>query len=435
MKYKNILTCTFIIMLFIASPLRGQNFSGRFTVSAYTWEQYTGSDSSSKYLKMFEGLQLNVSGLAGGKASVHSYIRFSGNLGEKQGNLEHGFYNLYLKIRKIKYLDEGVFGRQFVNTGVENGAIDGAKIIIDAKKYGRLMAFAGILVPWYDNNKIRNWDEGNFSGIQYTNSFMEKLTAGLTLFRKTRAQDSYTSPGRYTLQYFNISNILSKGLALNLKYDHSRKVDFSVNMIKGFSKFNHEIITDPGLDRLELSARVRPNSKLNLFGEFFYRKPEIYANSIFSVFTQHDNKEAWLRGSYQLRKNLFIYSNLAYVMFEDDNCVRFNAGVNTDMYSVGLNIRNGYGGKTTGITGSFQYPVFKDVLANASINLSRYKLDESTATLDDLLTSSAGLTYMPKKSYSLSIQGQGLRNKVYSNDIRFFVRGSYWFFSKKGIFK
>jgi len=59
------------------------------------------------------------------------------------------------------------------------------------------------------------------------------------------------------------------------------------------------------------------------------------------------------------------------------------------------------------------------------LSYARYKLNESASELDNALAVGLGLVYRPMPVLSLDTQGQWIQNRIYKNDLRFFVRVSY----------
>ena len=88
-------------------------------------------------------------------------------------------------------------------------------------------------------------------------------------------------------------------------------------------------------------------------------------------------------------------------------------------------MRESSGPVASGPAGSFS------VRERAAVTVGRYKLFDDTADYNNMVTSSLGVSYNPKQSISIDLEGQGLRNKLSDTDIRFFGRINYWFFAKR----
>ena len=80
---------------------------------------------------------------------------------------------------------------------------------------------------------------------------------------------------------------------------------------------------------------------------------------------------------------------------------------------------------------SLIYPFFKNFWTKGSVALGRYKIYDDTADYNNLVTSSLGVTWQPRRAITVDIEGQGLKNELTKTDFRLFARFNYWFFSRK----
>jgi hypothetical protein len=105
-------------------------------------------------------------------------------------------------------------------------------------------------------------------------------------------------------------------------------------------------------------------------------------------------------------------------------------GVRCKYGSLGYNFRSGYGGKNNGTYLAVNYPLTQQLGLIATTGFSRYSLFNEDAETNTSLTGSLGFNYRPGRHFSLDFLGQGLRNRFYDNDFRFFLKANYWIFSK-----
>jgi len=67
------------------------------------------------------------------------------------------------------------------------------------------------------------------------------------------------------------------------------------------------------------------------------------------------------------------------------------------------------------------------------VSYAQYKLNESSS-LDNALSAGVGVTYRPMPVLSLDTQFQYVQNKIYANDLRLFLRLSYYLTQRFDIF-
>jgi len=67
------------------------------------------------------------------------------------------------------------------------------------------------------------------------------------------------------------------------------------------------------------------------------------------------------------------------------------------------------------------------------VGYAHYKLD-SNAPISDALSGAIGAVYRPIPVLSLDAQVQWIQNKIYNNDVRLFLRGSYYLGEHLNIF-
>ena len=184
-------------------------------------------------------------------------------------------------------------------------------------------------------------------------------------------------------------------------------------------------------DRFEASADVKPNKKVTITGQYFYRKPRQKLNSIFSIFSNSDSRELWFNVFEYPVSSLSVFGGWAAVDYEYDDANRYNAGFIWKYITVSASKYTGYSGDLDNVTGSAQFPVRKNLWVRGSLSMGRYKLFDDSTDYNNMVTSSVGIAFSPLKTIGFDLEGQGIRNKLSSNDFRLFGRINYWFFTRR----
>ncbi|MBD3291014.1 hypothetical protein GF337_19560 [candidate division KSB1 bacterium] len=231
----------------------------------------------------------------------------------------------------------------------------------------------------------------------------------------------YTSPGLYTGDFrldHPVTALQKKLLGFDVRGIVTQK--FYIN-----GRLDYNISLDK-VRRGQIGGRYSINRNFDVGLDYIYRTPDIDINSIFWVFAASENQEIAFRTNYRWNDYL-LHLNLSSVMLDGDNLQRLGFGVNWKTVHVGYNHRNGYGGDSDGISLNYNYP-FRDkfrLLLNTS--LFSYQFISAGNDREEAIAGSAGVQYIPSKFLNLHAEMQFLRNVWYSQDFRFFLRGSYAF--------
>ena len=82
----------------------------------------------------------------------------------------------------------------------------------------------------------------------------------------------------------------------------------------------------------------------------------------------------------------------------------------------------GYAGSLDGVSGGFHVPLRPQLSAIGGVYVSRYKLFENAEDFNNLASSYWGLSWQPTMNWNLDAEGQALHNKIFSRDMRLFLR-------------
>jgi len=414
----------------LPASLGAQTLSGRLTSSFYAYERSDSSAFTSNDVRAYQAFQFDF---AGKNFVVRTYGQLDRDFDSKlAGDGKARLYNFYLDWKNLGQRVDVQIGRQPIFGGVAVGAIDGAQIKVRAAHWLRLKAFGGGLLPSDRRIKLTDDFDKNFmAGGQASLKPNDDWNVSVSFFEKRQLR-----PGYETLRADSIGNVFTQFVepsdrayrlgAVDASWYASAKTSFYG---RSDYDFHAEQIT-----RAELSLRSEVSSQTVLNGSYTFRSPRLPWNSIFAAFNVEDNHEVEGGVYYQHKPSLRFYGNAAGIFYSGgDNSLRFTVG--TDVKYGGLNFvhRTGYAGSLDGINASCYYPTHDGkLMPSLQLSWATYKLDSEQSERESLYSGAAGVLVRPVKTVTIDGQLQLLRNRYYSNDVRFLLRLQYWFFNKLG---
>jgi len=411
-------------MALFSSSAKTQIVHGRLFTSFYSWEREVFGADPEKYVQTYNGAILHIREIGHKDLAFHTYIRFGNTLAGDDLNLKHKLYNAYFEWKNLNNRVDISLGRQYIWAGVGNGTMDGGKAEVNLSKWGKIGAYVGTIAPLRESWKIDSWSSSHMIGAYYKSRYYD-TDMQISWVRKNREPSEFTIPSGTSLQTIKASSLTAQLAGLDL----SRKFAENLTLYLRTEGTFPGTIREFDLDRFELTADYSPDSRLTLTGQYFYRNPRQNLNSIFSYFSQSNNQEFWLNAYYRLTGSYSLYGGWAYVSYDDDESQRLNLGFSSSLFSVGAYKYLGYSGDMDNIFFSAQYPFKKNLWIKGSIAVGRYRLYDDNADYNNLVTSSAGVTFQFRNSMTFDIEGQGIRNSLSKSDFRLFGRFNYWFFT------
>ena len=416
----------YLVSLILASTFfpsdgsHAQAVSGRISSFVYSWNVQDQQSGPSGHLRWYQTLVLNAKGIGSQNVSLHTNFRYTKDFNNDNNyNYNWKVQYIYAKVKNIFKTTNIKIGRHYIYAGVGNGSIDGVSGKIKLKNIGDIELYGGMPVSWYREFKIQKWNEGRMYGFRLQPRTFLKTLVGISYVQKHQKPIPYEIPGKFTFQQWDIASDAMELAGLDFYTEWSKNTTL-------YGRFDWDVMYDD-IYRGNFYYKRVLNEKFSVSAEYYYRRPRIYKNSIFSVFTQYDNKEYWLRFYYKIKKNVSLSCGTSVVSYSNEKGYRYNINLNTKYYNVGYSHTSGYAGRLDGITGSINYPVRNNILVRGGSNISRYKLFEHLEDFQNLFSTFAGITILPKKTCSLDIEGQGLHNYNYSGDFRLLMRANYWF--------
>lgn len=411
-------------ILSVPGYIGAQSLNARFTTSLYSWERHLTESESDVHFRFYQTAQLTLGQLANNKLSVHFYGQRSRDIGEDSD--DDGIsriYNAYLQWRERKGVLERIkLGRHRIYSGVAYGTIDGADVSLRVGKWFKVGGFAGILVPATNDVEVEDWDDSHALGLRASTNKLWGTKVLISYMQRNRRPVAYSEPGRYTERVITFESLETRLVGIDAYRAFSRKLN-------AYGRLDYDLEQER-VRRGQLELELAPSQKFKLTAEFMHRAPLVAANSIFWVFDHSTTQNVGLRGSYQFKAHWFVTGNFGAVFYDGDESVRFGLGLRCRYGSLGYNFRSGYAGQNNGIYAALNYPLTRKIGLLVSSGFSRYSLFDENAATQTSFTGSAGINYRPSRTFSFDFLAQGVNNRFYDSDFRFFAKANYWFFAR-----
>ncbi|RPI06570.1 MAG: hypothetical protein EHM64_02505 [Ignavibacteriae bacterium] len=431
MRYVSLTILTVLCLLLSGTDeASAQFFQLRLVSSANAWQRQDTVGQSSNHLFGYQTIQLS---LAGEQLSFHTYMQgfadYAGPL-KNQGTLR--FYNFYLKYSNLLNMADVSLGRQAVFAGVGNGTIDGGLAsvrLMDSKV--KLLGYYGSL-PMAGQRLELNDDpkNNNMYGAQIVGNPVDFARLSVSYMAKNIKPESY-----WALRKDSLFNPLVTEINPTATAEEYVSGDVSVDydIVSAYARGDMDLNQEK-LSRVQFFTRVKVMEPLSVTGEYIHREPRLSYNSIFWVFAYNTISEYELGAEYAICKDWQVFGKYGAVSYGDDNSNRVTLGGSMKYASASFSWNTGYGGELAALSVNAGYPLFNNKLTpTIMIGYANYKLS-SNAPTTNALSAALGAVYRPVSALSLDAQVQWIQNKIYSNDVRLFLRGSYYLNEHLNIF-
>jgi len=414
----------FIILTFLTATASAQLATGRFTTSFYGWQGRNADLDVQNYMRGFENVQFD---LTQQHFSFNTNFQYSKDFGTTIGtDPDLQLSSLTLKARNIADVADVSVGRQYVFAGVGNGLIDGAlaRAMLFDRKVG-ITAYGGYnIIASRTIDLKESLPDNSLYGGQITVEPVDNGVIGLSYMKMTRKPEPFTAVRADSL--FNPEVILiayspteEEYASLDARYNFSNRVN-----VYGRSDYDFNF---QRISRAQLEGSVGILASLNATIDYLYRQPLLAYNSIFSVFNTNSTQEVEVGLDYQVMPLFHTFARFATVQYTDDNSKRVTVGGSYDIINISYTQNFGYAGDLNGVSVQAVYPMMeRKFVPNIAFGLADYQLSDA-APKNTVFNSSVGATYRPMPSLSTDAQVQWMRNPLYSNDVRVFLKVNYWF--------
>ncbi|HVP37344.1 MAG TPA: hypothetical protein VMT04_10140 [Terriglobales bacterium] len=401
-----------VLLLSLAIFRFGRAVELKSNISTYfnsyqTEDLYT--QEKTDFLRAYQSFQFDLNQIGTKDLSFHTYFRSTTDFSHKSStDPSTRIYNAYIDWKNIKKILDLKLGRQFLFAGVGNGTMDGFRFDLKPKKYKvQLTGYLGFQLPEDQWTKIDSWNKSHIFGGEI----------GTTYLKDTRFAVSYVRKERGTGPEQNL-------VGANLTHQHCK--------LTLFSQFYYDLVYKKAQNFTLRGDGTGLVKGLYLAAEYQYRRPSIYANSIFSVFKQDTYSILRFDGAYQVVKNFKFSSEYDLTLHESGNSTRFGFGFEYSYVALGMYLRRGYGGESNGVYGRLLLTLNKSFAFSASADYGRYKIDEEQESKDDIFALASRVEWEPVRNLRFAVELQDLRNKISSYDLRLQGKASYRFSLSSG---
>ncbi|MGD1044096.1 MAG: hypothetical protein ABR936_02080 [Bacteroidota bacterium] len=420
----------FAVFIFLFSETSAQFLQLRLVSSANAWQQQDTVGQSSNHMFGYQTVQLS---LAGENLSFHTYLQgfndFAGPL-KNEGTIR--FYNFYLKYTNLFEMLDLSLGRQAIFAGVGNGTIDGGVAsvrLLDSRL--RVLGYYGALPsPGQKFEMISDQKDNTMFGAQIIGVPMDFARVSLSYMQKNIKPETY-----WAIRKDSLFNPITTEISPSATAEQYMSGDLSIdyNIISAYARSDFDL-NQENFSRVQLFTRVKVMEPFSLTGEYIHREPRLSYNSIFWVFAYSTISEYELGAEYAICKDWQVFGKFGSVSYGDDNSNRITLGGSMKYASASFSWNTGYGGELAALSVNAGYPLFDNTLTpTIMVGYAHYKLESNTPTTD-ALSGAIGAVYRPIPALSLDAQVQWIQNKIYNNDVRLFLRGSYYFSDHLNIF-
>ncbi|MCJ7498119.1 MAG: hypothetical protein MUO78_08310 [candidate division Zixibacteria bacterium] len=402
MKRKTILVFILSLILFKSSSATElkSNISTYFN-SYQTRDLYTEEKTS--YFRAYQSFRFDLNQIGTKNLYFHTYFRSTTDFLHKNStDPSTKIYNAYLDWKDIKKILDLRLGRQYLYAGVGNGTMDGLRVDVKPIEKIKLTGYVGFQLPRERSTDIDTWEKSHIFGGELSATYLKDTRLAVNYVQKVR--------DRWIEEHL---------IGLSASHYH-KKFDF-------FSQFYYNLVYRKAQNFTLRGTSSELFGKLYLALEYQYRRPNIYSNSIFSVFKQEPYSIYRFTGTYQPIKNFRFTSKYDFTKYKKDNSSRVRFGVEYSFIALGLNFRRGYGGESNGVYGKIIYTFNRNFVFSVSTDYGRYKLDEEQESKDESFAISSRVEWEPLKNLQLAMEMQDVRNKIKNYDLRLQGKASYKF--------
>lgn len=414
-----------IVFFCVISPvLIAQQITGKFSTSFYTWEKFDTVDHSNIITRIFQNAEVNASY---GDISFHTFLNgATGGIRSLSDNGQVRFYNAYLQWKNVGDVIDARVGRVPVFAGVGSGIIDGALFKSEIASQLNFTAYGGVNVSAaLRSQAFDNIKDNYFVGGQIIGKFIEYGRVSVSYLNRQREVKSYwvvRPDSAYNPRTLLIEPPVRKEQLISTDISFEYGDSYSL-----YGRLDYDLNQEE-IKRGEIDARVNLLPKLVLTGMFIHRTPRVFYNTFFTLFPTESVEEYEGGIEYAFYSWATSFGRVAYVQYDDDQSMRYTAGINTNYGSFAYSGTSGYAGKLQSVSLDAAYPFFgKLITPIIGTSYSVYELSDGSGKSESMAEAVAGIIVRPMKKVSFDFQTQWLTNKIVDNDLRIFGKLSYWF--------
>jgi hypothetical protein len=427
-------TLILILLISFVAMAPAQLITGRFTTSFYGWqgrnENQDSTYSKMNYMQGYENIQLLANS---NNYSLSTNFQFSKDFGSIiSTNPDLRLSSLILKVRNIAGVGEIDAGRQFVFAGVGDGLMDGG--VLKASLFDRMLgitAYGGYnVIQSTTIDLAKKFSDNALFGGQVTLMPADDGTIGLSFMKRIRRPEPYTAVRADSL--FNPIVVIIENSPEEEEYGSIDARYSFLHQLNVYGRTDYDFLFQR-LSRAQFYGRESILPSLAVTLEYIFREPRVAYNSIFSIFNVNSTKELEGGVEYEIIPALRTYARYATVNYSGDKSQRLTVGGSYEVVSISYTKNFGYAGDLNGLSVQAVYPMFeRTIIPTIGFGYANYQLEEN-APKNNVLSTSVGVTYRPLPAFSTDMIYQFMRNPLYSNDNRIFLKVNYWFANQLGL--
>mgnify|MGYP003812257951 CR=1 FL=1 len=284
-------------------------------------------------------------------------------------------------------------GRQFFHPGVMMGALDGinAEYSIGKNLFQVYGGAESTISRSLDLNQAENRQVvGGF--YQISNLLSTKTTAQLLFLHKAD-----TSATLWQIAGLNINNRYFNNTTLNIQAHYNTAND--------------------NIQRLLIAGQRLWTERLSTSVELKMQRPQIYANSFYTIFSAKPYQRVELNGSYRLWDNVHVNAGMYHIQTDDAaaNCVQ--VALQNQNGSLGVVYEAGDAGDQVSLAFDYGLEVIHNLVFSIYTDYSKYRT-ETIYEFDDQIANAARLSWRLSRHFSADVEYQWLTNKYKTSDSR-----------------
>ncbi|MEX2116114.1 MAG: hypothetical protein WEB37_04450 [Bacteroidota bacterium] len=421
----NLALFAFLVTLVAAETATGQFLRARFVTSAYAWQRQDTIGASSSHLYGYQTAQFSYTQ---DDLTFSTYLQgWNDFAGPLKNDPKLRLYNIYVKWRNIGNVVDASIGRQPVFGGVGNGTIDGLSAkgkFLDNRI--TVLGYIGALPPaGMKAEIIKDPSDNAMYGGQIVAMPVDFGNVSISYVNKRIQPEAYKA-----LRRDSLFNPIMTEISPSARIEEYISADLSgeYEMVYAYLRYDHDLQADQ-MAKVQAFTRVKPIERWALTAEYLQREPRISYNSIFSAFTYNSLKEFEFGLEYDVHfiDDLQTFGRYGEVSYGDEISKQWTFGLNWKYFSASASSIYGYNGRINAASVHGGYPLLDNTLTpTASFTYGYYKLNRYQAKRDPALSGSLGAVYRPMPALSVDAQVQWIQNKIYKNDVRLFLRASYF---------
>jgi hypothetical protein len=368
--------------------------NGRLSTDFYAYQR-SDDDHLRPYVR-FWGDAMAWGSREGRFIRMHTSLRWTSDFTNQLPTDPQLFvFDAYVQFSGVPPRTDLYLGRQFVYSGVGSALMDGGRVRVRPVKYLDLELFGGSAVSSEDPETVNSLEDRLVVGGRLGARPDGATRLGLNwMLRHRDGQAAYHRLGIDGSRVFGPAEIYGR-----VSYD----------------------VVDHRLADIMARAIYRPGAWY-VSGEYYWREPLVASNTIFAIVDFY----RYQIGRVELRRRVWRRLSLAtHVQATEsggDESWRIGIGFASPTLSLAWIHQTGYAGDNDGVSGYFNLPLNDSWMVYATANLFRYRVQLEQTDRSDAYATTLGLRWRLAWGFAIRAEGQFLRNAVYEDDTRIFLR-------------